>query len=124
MFDFSIDYTDTGAEPPPLFTSPSKNSSPAKAKLPSALRKRNFSIMSHASHTHQPPSKQPLSLSKYQTLDKASPITKPLNKARQSQRSSDPSPREGKRMITHVHDPPPAQTNLVLSLSDAHIAGG
>ena len=24
MFDFNIDYTDTGAEPPPLFTSPSK----------------------------------------------------------------------------------------------------
>jgi len=61
MFDFSIDYTDTGAEPPPLFTSPSKNSSPAKAKLPSPVTKRKFSSMSHPSHTHQPPSKQPLS---------------------------------------------------------------
>ena len=59
MFDFSIDYTDTGAEPPPLFTSPSKHLSSSKPKALSPVAKRKFANLSNTTRTHQPPSKPP-----------------------------------------------------------------
>jgi len=60
MFDFSIDYTDTGAEPLPLFTSPSKHTSPSKPKALSPVAKRKFSSLSNTTNTHKPTTKPPL----------------------------------------------------------------